>query len=190
MTRLRKGRPSPALVVAILALVAALAGTAVAGPGASSSAITKSKVKKIANKQITKRAPGLSVAHADTADNATNAQNAANATNAQNAANANSVDGKSASDIAMWAVVNSNGTLARGFGLTSSRDSQGEYFVTANRTIDNCAAVASPRDQAGETAIFDALGPGHTPDPQSFNIHRENSAGALIDASFSISVLC
>jgi hypothetical protein len=49
--------PSPAILVAGLALVAALAGTAVAGPGASTSKVTKSKVKKIANKQIDKRLP-------------------------------------------------------------------------------------------------------------------------------------
>lgn len=50
-------RPSPALVVAVVALVAALAGTAVAGPSANSSAVTKSKVKTIANKQISKQLP-------------------------------------------------------------------------------------------------------------------------------------
>jgi hypothetical protein len=50
-------RQSPAIIVAVLALVAAVAGTAVAGPGAVTSAITKAKVKKIANKQIDKRLP-------------------------------------------------------------------------------------------------------------------------------------
>src|ERR687896_603427 len=49
--------PSPALIVAVVALVAALAGTAVAGPGATTSKITKAKVKKVANKQINKRLP-------------------------------------------------------------------------------------------------------------------------------------
>jgi hypothetical protein len=52
-----KSRPSPAIIVAVAALVAALAGTAIAGPSASTSAVTKSKVKKIANKQIDKRFP-------------------------------------------------------------------------------------------------------------------------------------
>ena len=69
-------RPSPAIVVAVLALVAAVAGTAVAGPGASTSKITKKKVTKIADKEIKKLAPGLSVAHADTADTANTAGNA------------------------------------------------------------------------------------------------------------------
>jgi hypothetical protein len=50
-------RPSPAIVVAVVALVAAVAGTAIAGPGASTSALNKAKVKRIANKQIDKRLP-------------------------------------------------------------------------------------------------------------------------------------
>jgi hypothetical protein len=63
-------RQSPVMVVAILALVAAVAGTAVAGPGASTSAITKAKVKKVANKQINKRIPWKT---GDIADNAVTA---------------------------------------------------------------------------------------------------------------------
>jgi hypothetical protein len=63
-------RPSPAIVVAVVALIAALAGTAVAGPDASTSAINKKKVKKIASKQIKKLAPDLSVASANQAANA------------------------------------------------------------------------------------------------------------------------
>jgi hypothetical protein len=55
-------RPSPAIVIAILALVFAVGGTATAGPGGSPS---RTKVKKIAkrqaDRQITARAPGLSV---------------------------------------------------------------------------------------------------------------------------------
>lgn len=66
-------RPSPAIVVAVVALVAALAGTAVAGPDAGTSAINKKKVKKIVTKQIKKLAPDLSVASAENADQAANA---------------------------------------------------------------------------------------------------------------------
>jgi hypothetical protein len=84
MGRLRQARPQPALVVAVVALVAALAGTAVASdPVATTSAINKKKVKKIANKQIDKRAPDLSVASAESADNAATADSA---TTAQSAA--------------------------------------------------------------------------------------------------------
>lgn len=57
MRRGLRRRPSPAIIVAVVALVAALAGTAVAGPGATTSAITKQKVKKIAKKQVNKKFP-------------------------------------------------------------------------------------------------------------------------------------
>jgi hypothetical protein len=71
-------------VVAALAIVAALAGTAVAADtGATSNKITKSKVKKIAKKQANKvldqRESSLRVDHAKTAEQATNADTAATA---------------------------------------------------------------------------------------------------------------
>jgi hypothetical protein len=73
-----KRRPSPAMVVAMIALCLGLGGSAIAAGG-----VTKSQMKKIAkkqaNKQINKREAGLSVAHAKTADSATNAQAATNA---------------------------------------------------------------------------------------------------------------
>jgi hypothetical protein len=62
-------RPSPAMVVAMVALIAALGGTAVAG-----GALNKKKVNNI----ITNRAPGLSVASATNATNATTANKAKN----------------------------------------------------------------------------------------------------------------
>ena len=58
--------PSPAMVVAVVALSLALVGSAVAGTSTLNKGVSKSKVKKIAKKQIKKAAPGLSVAHADT----------------------------------------------------------------------------------------------------------------------------
>jgi hypothetical protein len=72
--RFLRSAPSPAMIIAALALVLALAGTAIAAPDIATRAVTKSKVKKIAKKQakkqIRKKAPGLSVLHADTADTA------------------------------------------------------------------------------------------------------------------------
>jgi hypothetical protein len=51
MSLFSRSRPTPAMVVAVLALTAAFAGTAIAGPNAITSAVTKSKVKQIAKKQ-------------------------------------------------------------------------------------------------------------------------------------------
>jgi len=70
------GRPSPAIVVAVVALVAALAGTAIAGPTATTS-ISKKSVKKTAKKEAAKyfdaNIGGASVASADSASSADNA---------------------------------------------------------------------------------------------------------------------
>src|SRR3954470_1455675 len=68
MSRIR-ALPSPALVIALLALVAAVTGAAVAKSDRGKS-VTKKQAAKIASNQITQRAPGLSVAHAGTADRA------------------------------------------------------------------------------------------------------------------------
>jgi hypothetical protein len=54
MTRLKRSRPSPALVVAVVALVAALAGTAVAADPLATTSVSKKKTKKIAKKQANK----------------------------------------------------------------------------------------------------------------------------------------
>jgi len=72
MSLIRGTRPSPAMLVAVVALVGALAGTALAGSDVQSSALSKKKVKKIAKKEAEKAidaaAPGLSVANADAVD--------------------------------------------------------------------------------------------------------------------------
>ncbi len=79
-------RPSAAFVVAVFALCFAVVGSAIAGTDSAKKALSKSQVKKIAKKQadkeINKKAPGLSVAHATSADTATSATSAATATNA------------------------------------------------------------------------------------------------------------
>jgi hypothetical protein len=73
MGKLFKHAPSPAMVVAVIAVVLALGGTAVA----ALSGKDKKKVRNIADQEITKKAPGLAVASAGTAANASNAADAA-----------------------------------------------------------------------------------------------------------------
>jgi hypothetical protein len=80
MSLIKRNRPSPAMIVAALALCFAMVGTAVAGDSVSK--LTKAKVKAIAKKQADKRlkanVPGSHVNIADTATNATTANNANN----------------------------------------------------------------------------------------------------------------
>jgi hypothetical protein len=60
-------RPSPAMVVALIAVVLAIVGTATAALKGKD----KKKVRSIADQEIARLAPGLSVASAQTAQNAT-----------------------------------------------------------------------------------------------------------------------
>ena len=71
MSRIKGRRPSLGVIVAGVALVIALAGTAIAGPSAITSVLNKSEkkqVKKIAKNQINKLASGLTVGNSDKVD--------------------------------------------------------------------------------------------------------------------------
>jgi hypothetical protein len=72
LTRLRQ-LPSPALVIGSIALILALGGGSFA-LATSDNSTDKKIAKKVADKQITKRAPGLSVKHATSADTAATLQ--------------------------------------------------------------------------------------------------------------------
>jgi hypothetical protein len=65
----RAAGPTAAMVIAILALVAGVSGVVVAGPIAKKT-VTAEKARKIADREITKLASGLSVANAANAANA------------------------------------------------------------------------------------------------------------------------
>jgi hypothetical protein len=88
--RIRIGRPSPAMMVAIIALFVALGGSGYA----ALSGKDKKKVRGIADQEIAAKAGGLAVA------TAANATNATNATNAGTAANANALGGTAATGFA------------------------------------------------------------------------------------------
>ena len=67
-----RGKPSPAMVVAVCALAFAMVGTAVAGTDGLNAKITKSKVKSIAKKQADKELKAnVAGSHVNLADKAT-----------------------------------------------------------------------------------------------------------------------
>jgi hypothetical protein len=81
-----KPRHSPGTVIAVIALVAALGGTAIAAVGLSGK--QKKQVGKIATKVFNKRIGGASVANANTANTANSAKTANSADTAKSAAQA------------------------------------------------------------------------------------------------------
>ena len=129
--------PSPALVVAMLALAVALGGTAFA----ANSAATKSKHKdqKADIKLIKKLAPTLSVKHAKSANSATTATSATHAATADSATNATTRDERDERD--------ELGGVAASSYLTNS----GTIFITTgasnwealNTTIRSTSSTAS-----------------------------------------------
>jgi hypothetical protein len=157
MRHINASRPSAAIVVGVLALVAALAGTALAGSDATTSAPSKKKVKKIAKrqakKQIKKLAPGLSVAHAETANTANTANSA---TQAQNAGTANrvrpvKVNFAASANAAPRTFLNQGGVRIRG-------DCEaGHARLTASSTANNGTLKLDFVDGDGNTSSSPAL---------------------------------
>jgi hypothetical protein len=136
MERLKGRKPSPAMVVSIIALVFALAGSAAAGVATISvlSKKEKKQTRNIAKDEINKAAPGLSVASAETAKsaNTANTANSANTANTANTAasatNAASVGGRTVSRIfAEIPVGTTDQTMATfgAFALRASCDGSG-----------------------------------------------------------------
>ena len=182
-------RPSPALVVAFLALFVAMGGAGYAALKGKD----KKRVRAIADQEITKQAAGLSVASARSAENAGNAEK---------------LGGASASDfqrfcaagsIKATAVVNTTGasdtqfTDVPGFNcfqpgnLTSSvqieRLAQGQYFV---RFVGNGGPNASGSAQttmvgADGYVNYDLANPSPVPGENVFIVIVHNAAGNPVD---------
>jgi hypothetical protein len=93
----------------------------------------------------------------------------------------------------LFAVVNDNGTLARGFGaLSSTKLATGEYEVIFNRNVRDCAYVATigfsgseGNSPSGEIAVV-----GRVNKPNGVYVQTFTSAGAPADRGFHLAVHC
>lgn len=130
MTKSKGRRPSPAMIVALAALVVALAGTAMAAPTAIKSILNKKEkkqAKNIAKNQINALAPGLSVKHADTAGSADTAKRADVATKADDA------------------------DALRGTKIVGTGDIEGPGFLTTGTCVDKPTTITGAK--AGDHAV-------------------------------------
>jgi hypothetical protein len=185
--KLSKGsRPSPALVLAALALVFAMVGTAIAGPDAISNKITKPKVKKIAKKQANKIL--------DQRESSLDVNSARRADRAENADNADQLDGLDSTAFAtrLWAVVDTAGTLIRGTDGVTVSDAGSGKEVDFGRNVSQCAASATlntddpnANPPAGEIGTAPRMG-----NPEAIFVQARTSAGAVTDAGFVAVVDC
>jgi hypothetical protein len=126
-----RARRSPAvLLIAVLALVVAVGGSAaIAAPSAKP--LTTKMVKKLVKKQVKKAAPTLSVAKADTATKATTADSAAKATSADALSTMSKLS--FAGNVGQSSVVYNAG----GFRLTATCDAGPTVRLVANTDTNN-----------------------------------------------------
>ncbi len=173
MSTLRKRRPSPAMVVAVIALVVALAGTAYAAQTINGGAIKKQtigggklKKKTLTGFQINTNKLGVVPA-------------AVRATHTY------------------WAVVNNpatpgNATLARASdpGITAT-EGGGAVTVVFPINVTGCAAVAG-RNNAGTSVPAAGYAQTNTSpaNPNAVEVRTRDKAGADEDADFHLVVIC
>lgn len=99
----------------------------------------------------------------------------------------------------LWAVVNEDGTLDRGKGVTdSSRVAEGAYRITFNRNVSGCAYSATidlsglGEGHQGEVYVYQTLeDPSDPPTPRQVDVFTFNSAGTTSDDNqFDLIVHC
>ncbi len=181
-------RPSPALVISILALVVALSGTAVAAKrylitdtGQISPAALK-QIAKLAGNQV-KRGPA----------GAKGAAGTAGAAGAAGAPGAQGVPGPGA--IVYWAVVDPSGSIARHgtSAATSEKFEKGSYVVKFPGTnVSQCAFEAA----IGRSEAENTENPGYATvvakfeEPEGVLVQTYNVTPELEDKGFHLAVFC
>jgi hypothetical protein len=208
MIRRIRRLPSPALIVASVALVFAVAGgigyaaSKINGRNIKSESIGAGKIKdhSLTGRQMkSKSIPGGKLkpntvtgtqVKESTLGQVPNAAHADSATNADTASNANALGGVGPGGYQHsldWAVVSANATGAapvRGNATSAGRISAGNYFVSFSHSITGCAYVATDGD------IADGAGPAGeisveqrdaTNTPNDVEVRHYNSAGAQTD---------
>src|ERR1044071_4045517 len=173
MSKLKERRPSPAMVVAVIALVVALAGSAYAAQTINGGAIKKQTIGggKLKQKTLT----GFQI----------NVNKLGVVPSAKRAAHT------------YWAVVNNpaspgNATLARASDQgISAAEGGGAVNVVFPVNVSGCANVAG-RDNAGTTVPNAGYAQTNTSpaNPNAVEVHTRDKAGANEDADFHLIVVC
>jgi hypothetical protein len=93
----------------------------------------------------------------------------------------------------LFAVVNANGTLARGFrAVSSSKLTTGRYQVIFNRDVSRCAFVATIglSGSVGAATPGEITVVGRAGNPNGVFVTTHNSGGAFADNGFHLAVHC
>jgi hypothetical protein len=173
MSTLKRRQPSPAMVVAVIALITALAGTAYAAQTINGGAIKKQTIGggKLKHKTLT----GFQI----------NTNKLGVVPSAKRAAHT------------YWAVVNNpgnpgNATLARASdaGITAG-EGGGAVTVTFPTNVSGCANVAG-RNNAGTSVPNSGYAQTNSSaaNPNAIDVHTRDKEGKNEDADFHLIVVC
>jgi hypothetical protein len=173
MSKLRSRRPSPAMVVAVIALIAALAGTAYAAQKINGNLIEKQTIG--AGKLKKKTLTGFQI----------------------NTDKLGTVPFAKVSTHTFWAVVNNpaspgNAVLARASGPNiTATEGGGAVTVTFPFNVSGCADVAA-RNNAGTTVPQAGYAQTNTSaaNPNAIEVRTKDKAGNNEDADFHLIVIC
>lgn len=142
MRSIRARLPGPGVVLGVVALVAALTGTAVALPGKNTVTSQDIKANAVKAKQIAANAVGGSEVRENTLGTVPNANRADTAEQAQTATRANTanaLDGKSAAQLdTRWALISESGQIERqtgGFAIVDCYQTNANCYITAGEDI-------------------------------------------------------
>ena len=202
MSFFRKYRPSPALVVASVALLAALAGTSVAAisnvpllsvgtPQLKSNAVTSAKVKDrsllevdFKQGQIPRGPRGLR--------GFPGPEGAPGAAGAAGPSGPSGPSGPAGTVARLTAVVNASGSLARSQGTTSAgRLAAGRYEVIFNQAVTACTYVATLGDPATSDPPAGEIGvASRTGNANGVLVLTRGSFGGVTDLPFHLVVVC
>jgi len=174
----RRHMPSPALVVAIAALVAALAGSAAAEVATTAKLDKKSKkqVRKISKKEVNKQFP---IESEQISDGAVETSKIAD----------DAVTNSKLSNPTYSALVQANGNFVRGVGATTSqRINAGNYRVEFETDISQCTYQATP---ANVNQSLTAHADVDAVNNQRVFVSLRNAANATrTDGNFQVAVFC
>jgi hypothetical protein len=182
---LRRLIPSPAMIVAIVALVMSLGGSAYA------LVITGKSIRNntVTGKDIRTHSLRGQDIRADSVGGGAIRESTLGAVPAAALAT-------SSAGLDYWAVVNGNGVLVRGRGQAAgdpaARTGEGIYHVIFNRDVRGCAYLAT----VGSPTV-DAVPPGgqvhvasHPANVNAVRVRTTNDAGVALNRSFHLAVIC
>jgi hypothetical protein len=176
MKKLRPRMPSPAMVIALVALFSSLGGVSY---GLASGAINGREVKNrsLTGKDIKRNSIGGNAVKESTLG-------------AVPAAGSALV----AAGVTHFAAVNGEGQLVRSRGVLSSfkTSEDGDYQVVFDKEIRNCAYQATVVNAAPtENALRGQIGVGlAADDARALQVQTTNAAGAPAKRSFHVTILC